>query len=120
MEQDNIIYTYTRQQAIEDGVFVDVSEVARTIGFVIPVVITSSIYYAYIKKDDEQETARRLDAFLLIMYKQIQEQKNKVDNFLKAKVCFDKDKETEVWAVVEGISPVDPRPAMNIMLPEDY
>ena len=118
MEQDNIIFAYTRQQAIEDGIFVDVSEVARTIGFVIPVALTSSLYYAYIKKQDEQETARRLDAFLLTIYNQIQKRKD--DNFLKAKVRFDKDKETEVWTVVEGISPTDPNPAMNIMLPEDY
>lgn len=38
------IYTYTREQAIEDGVLVDVSEVAREAGFKIPVAITSAVH----------------------------------------------------------------------------
>ena len=31
-----VIFAYTRKQAIEDGVLVDLTEIAKQVGFVIP------------------------------------------------------------------------------------
>ncbi len=39
-----LIYTYTRAQALEDGVLVDVSELAREAGFVWPVALTTAVW----------------------------------------------------------------------------
>ena len=39
-----VIHAYTRQQAIADGVLVDVTKVAREAGFSIPVAMTHSVY----------------------------------------------------------------------------
>lgn len=39
-----VTYSYTRQQAIEDGVLVDVSSVAQEAGFRIPVAITAGVH----------------------------------------------------------------------------
>jgi len=39
-----VIYTYSRAQAIEDGVLVDVSETAREAGFRWPVAITQAAW----------------------------------------------------------------------------
>ena len=39
-----VISVYTRAQAIEDGILVDVSETAREAGFRIPVVVTRSVW----------------------------------------------------------------------------
>ncbi len=39
-----IIYTYTRAQALEDGVLIDVSDTAREAGFKCPVALTSAAY----------------------------------------------------------------------------
>ena len=39
-----IIYSYTRAQALEDGVLTDISELAKEAGFKFPVAVTSSIY----------------------------------------------------------------------------
>lgn len=41
-----IIYAYTRDQAIADGEFVDVSDHARQVGFRFPVAITRSVWAA--------------------------------------------------------------------------
>ena len=41
---DPVISTYTRAQAIEDGILVDVSETAREAGFNIPVVVTRGVW----------------------------------------------------------------------------
>ena len=40
----DVIYSYTRAQALEDGVLVDVSEIAREAGFVVPVAITAALH----------------------------------------------------------------------------
>lgn len=42
--QDDLIYTYTRSQAIEDGMLVDVSETAREAGFRWPVALTTDLW----------------------------------------------------------------------------
>ena len=41
---DNIISVYTRQDAIDDGIFVDVSEMAKEAGIKYPVAITTNLY----------------------------------------------------------------------------
>jgi len=44
-EDDDIyIHTYTRAQALEDGVLVDVSTMAREAGFVWPVAVTQAVW----------------------------------------------------------------------------
>lgn len=42
--KDDLISAYTRKQAIEDGVLVDVTETAREAGFVIPVAVTAGVW----------------------------------------------------------------------------
>jgi len=39
-----VIFAYTRQNAIEDGVLVDVSAIARTAGFKLPCVFTAALF----------------------------------------------------------------------------
>lgn len=46
---DEIIYAYTRAQAIEDGVLADVSEVAKEAGFRYPVALTHAVYVKYVE-----------------------------------------------------------------------
>ena len=43
------IYAYTRAQALEDGVLVDVSEMAREAGFKVPVAVTRAVWDQYIE-----------------------------------------------------------------------
>lgn len=59
-----VIFSYSREQAIEDGILIDVSETAREMGFRFPVALTSSIWNGevFIRDDTEtcQSTAGRL------------------------------------------------------------
>lgn len=63
---ENIIYSYTRKQAIEDGVLVDVSKTAKEAGFIVSVAVTQSVWHDYIEwenvqnKKAYQDTAGRL------------------------------------------------------------
>ena len=43
-----IIHSYTRAQAIEDGVLVDLTEWARETGFHIPVACTAAVWRQYV------------------------------------------------------------------------
>jgi hypothetical protein len=41
-------YTYTRAQAIGDGLLIDVTETAKEKGFKIPVAVTSNLMFSWI------------------------------------------------------------------------
>jgi len=45
----DVIYSYSRAQAIEDGVLCDVSEVAREAGIKFPVAVTSTVWDRYVE-----------------------------------------------------------------------
>ncbi|OGV70912.1 MAG: hypothetical protein A2283_22070 [Lentisphaerae bacterium RIFOXYA12_FULL_48_11] len=49
------ISVYTRAQAIEDGVLVDVSETASEAGFKWPVAVTRAVYDRYVEVPEELE-----------------------------------------------------------------
>ncbi len=51
-ENAPVIYRYTRQQAIEHGVLVDLTEWARETGFTIPVACTAAVWNQYIVSPD--------------------------------------------------------------------
>lgn len=44
----DIIYSYSRAQALADGVLVDVSELAREAGFKLPVAVSDTLYLGYL------------------------------------------------------------------------
>jgi hypothetical protein len=44
-----IIYAYTRAQAIEDGVLIDVTETAKEAGIMFPVAVTSTVWEQYVE-----------------------------------------------------------------------
>ena len=43
-----VIYAYTRAQALEDGVLVDASEIAREAGIGFPVALTRAVWANYV------------------------------------------------------------------------
>ena len=50
-----VIFSYTRAQAIEDGVLVDLTEWAKETGFRIPVACTAAVWNGYIVPPKETE-----------------------------------------------------------------
>lgn len=49
---ETIIYSYTRKQALEDGVLIDVTETAKEAGFKVPVAVTNGLYAEYIEPSE--------------------------------------------------------------------
>ena len=55
----NVIFAYTRKQALEDGVLVDVSGTAREAGFKFPVALTRAVYedcVVWSEEDSKRQT----------------------------------------------------------------
>ena len=49
----DVVFTYTRKQAIEDGVLIDITDTAKEMGFKFPVAITSTVWHGYIVPSKE-------------------------------------------------------------------
>ena len=49
----DVIFSYTRAQAIQDGVLIDVSEMARQAGIRFPTALTSAVWGDYVEVDEE-------------------------------------------------------------------
>ena len=71
-----VVYAYTRQQAIEDGVLIDVTEMAREAGFRWPVTVTAAVWadcIAWSEDDDarqvyQDESGRLWDLLFVATY----------------------------------------------------
>ena len=69
-----LVSSYSRAQAIEDGVLVDVSEWAREAGFRFPVAVTSAVWHEYIVPDGhpraagQTEKGRMMDVFTMLHF----------------------------------------------------
>ena len=53
---ENVIFAYTRAQAIADGVLIDVSEAAREAGFRFPVALTAQVWADCVAWEPEDST----------------------------------------------------------------
>jgi hypothetical protein len=51
-DEVDVIYTYTRAQAIADGVLIDVTETAREAGVRFPAAVTAGLWHKYIVPDE--------------------------------------------------------------------
>jgi len=118
-----VIYTYTRQQSIEDGVFIDVSNLARQAGYKWPVALTSHLYHTYINPSNSlkpygQSDIGRLWDVLNVLRLMSQKSNGTIVLF---KVSFlmeiDRMEETTLKAIA---GPGDEgEPVITIMTPEE-
>ena len=72
-DETDVIYCYTRADALRDGLLVDVSDFAHEAGFAIPVAVTRAAYDSYIVpsnslRSDGQSTEGRLWDMLRILW----------------------------------------------------
>lgn len=68
-----IIFQYTRADAIRDGILIDVTDAAKESGFVIPVAVTEAIWNTYIIPSEQaieegQSETGRLHDLLWMLY----------------------------------------------------
>ena len=59
--KNKLVYSYSRAQAIEDGVLVDVTDMAKAIGIKWHVAVTSSVWSDFIEWTDDDRKRQGLD-----------------------------------------------------------
>lgn len=69
----DVIHTYTRAQAIEDGALIDISETAREAGFRFPVAMTAALHADAVAWDErnasyQDEEGRLWDVLTMAMH----------------------------------------------------
>ena len=119
---EDFVYTYSRKQAIEDGVLVDITPMAKEAGFKVPVAITSSFYNGYIvptddEKDFGQSIEGRLWDMLMILYFSSGESSNSILN-LTMSILFENGRKEISFKAVIGAGDT-PEPVLTIMLPNE-
>ena len=122
-----IISSYSRADAIRDGVLIDITDIAKRFGFKYPVAITSNLYYTYIDPNGNMNSIREVDNTLIgdvltTLYYSIKNSKENETNIVTVKMTIEispnETSEIEFWA---HCGPGDDyRPVITIMLPEDY
>jgi len=122
MKEEYVIYRYTRKQAIEDGVLVDVSETAREAGIIFPMAITGTVWESYIvpsekdRANGQSEKGRLWDVLWMFRNAAMQ---NAEDTML-FKVYFTLFCNQELVTLKAVCGPGDEgEPVLTIMLPEE-
>lgn len=120
----DIISTYTRAQALADGVLIDVSEMAKEAGFKYPVAVTDNLW-AYINPDPmppgQDMKGRLWDVLTLAVFNA---RSSKGGDRIEFQVYFLNGEEGECKGqLVDVISVCGPgdnaEPVITIMLPSD-
>jgi hypothetical protein len=119
-----VIFTYTRKQALADGVQVEVSKIAREAGFKIPVFLTHSVYDQYVKIPEgvtcQDEEGRLWDIVWMLRCAVGGKRSDCHALEFELYVRNSNDKPAELVtlaAQVEAMDFDDPNPAITISLP---
>ena len=119
MFQDvDVISRYTRAQAIDDEVLVDVSKMAQEAGFKIPVAVTSTVSAkCHPPKSNKIESydGRMWDVLNMARYyASLRANRNKQQVFFKVKI----GRKNEIMKMIVGPGD-DAEPVITIMMPDE-
>ena len=129
-EGHNIIFTYTRAQAISDGVLHDVTNTAKDCGFRIPVAVTDTIWQRWVNVDHKPEllevgqtTEARLRDLLMVLWfriKTLPKDANTERLTFVVRFLMDAEKETvEEPVLTADCGPGDAgEPVVTVLRPE--
>ena len=119
-----VIFSYSRAQAIEDGVLIDVSDAATARGFRIPVACTDHLYHGYLVppfglSGEGQSFEGRLHDLLMLTL--IAASTHGSGDRVSFRMDFlMRPGESEAVTLLAVVGPGDRgEPVMTIMLPED-
>jgi len=124
-EAAEIIYAYTRAQAIADGVQVDVSTVATEAGIRFPVFLTRTVFDAYVTVPPNvsgQDEAGRLWDIVWMLRFAIRKAQPGQDRLPFALYVRNDDRAPRLIKLIAMCGPLDmdkPEPAITVMMPDE-
>lgn len=117
--EDDLIFSYTRAQAIEDGVLIDVSEIANEAGFLWPVAITAEIWSLIEAIPPRFQGIQDIQGRLWdVLWMARHAAKRGGDETLYRLILHHGRKAYVTLKMVSGpVGPLDPSPCITIMMP---
>ena len=121
---DDLVFAYTRAEAIADGVLVDVSEMAKEAGFKYPVALTSTVYARYVEVPpgvEGQDKEGRLWDILNMLLFAVRQSRGKSELLFKLYVLVKAgDVEPTLVTLKSVCGPSDDAtPCITIMMPDE-
>ncbi len=118
----NPIYSYSREQALNDGVLVDAGELAKEAGFTFPIALSAAVHAAYVKVPDEvygqDETGRLWDILSMLRFAIKKQSSNGLICEFQLYVANNDDYPAELITLKAHCGPGDHQePVLTIMLP---
>lgn len=119
-----LIYSYSRRQALEDGVLLDISQDAKESGFKVPVAVSDNLYHQYIKppeglEGEGQSLRGRLHDVLHMLRVAIASNKNEPMLFFEVLFLMHHGHHEKVMLFAEIGPDDDGKACMTICLPDD-
>ena len=120
-----IIYAYTRAQAIADGVQIEVTKTAQEAGIRIPVFLTRAVYDAYVTVPPEvsgQDEAGRLWDIVWMLRFAISRTRGHTDRVPVALYVRNDNRAAKLIKLIATCGPLDmddPQPAITVMMPDE-
>ena len=113
----DIIFSYSRKQAIDDGVLIEIeNSLLKRSGIIIPTVITSTLQGTIIQDDDPTIAEENLLLLLLEINHRIRQVKTDTN-----RIIFTKTANNLPHKIIVDIGPDDVgAPCLTIGLPEDF
>jgi len=120
-----IIYSYTRKQAIADGVQVDISSAAKEAGIRFPVFLTRTAFDAYVTVPPNvsgQDEAGRLWDIVWMLRFAVQRSRPGCDRLPVALYVRNDNRAAKLVKLIATCGPLDiddPQPAITLMMPDE-
>lgn len=122
MEDFEIIYAYSRADAIADGVLIEVTDLAKEAGFRYPVAMTSTAWHECVEVDQQlsnQDERGRLWDVLMVLRSAISRCKDTSVISFKVLVADESGKQTEKRLKAICGPGDNEEPVITIMLPDE-
>jgi hypothetical protein len=121
----NVVYAYTRSQAVADGFQIEVTETAREAGILFPVFLTRAVYDAYVTVPpgvEAQDEAGRLHDILTMLRFAIHKAQPDQDRLYFALYVRNDNRRPKLVKLIATCGALDidnPRAAITVMLPKE-
>jgi hypothetical protein len=124
-ENDPIIYSYTRSQAVADGFQIEVTKVAREAGITFPFFLTRAVYDNYVTVPAgvtaQDEAGRLWDIVWMTRFaiRKAQPNQTRLPAALYVRNDNDRARLIKLIAVCGPLDIDDPQPAITVMMPDE-
>ena len=121
----DVVYSYTRAQAVADGVQVEVTKTAKEAGIRFPVFLTRTVFDAYVAVPPDvsgQDEAGRLWDIVWMLRFAIQRTKRGVERLPFALYVRNDNRAAKLVKLIAQAGPLDiddPAPAITVMMPDE-